>query len=311
MRFAFAVGTMLVLPLLAACADAPAEEASADEGALIGGKAAPAAYAAVGALADVDGNVFCTATLVARDYVITAQHCIEGGSEGEPAPHVPAEVTFRLGARAGKPTRSVRLRGFVPVPEFPELPTSSTRLYSSDVMLAQLAEPITDVAPIPIGRSPEASEIGTSFESVGFGVRSPDGFGAVGGRREVGTFVLEATSGNAFQKRFGSKEGFERHLATIDPAGAEDGIADRLYAHADLDERYQVFARSEKSETCYSDSGGPLLRVRDGKLSVVGVVSSGFPGYASSCLHLGTVFAAFGPRTLELFRGRGVAPTSP
>ena len=290
-----------LVPLGAACSSQASEgpsEAEHGEDAIIGGRAAGAKYAAVGALTDADGAVFCTATLVTPRLVITAQHCIEGGSEDDPQNRRPSEVTFRLGAKASAPDRpAVKLKQWLPAPTF-ETTGELNSHYASDVMLAELEQPITDRAPIPLAlRALGEGQIGQSLDVVGFGVRDPSGLGEPGGIREVGTFVLEAVSGNAFEKRFGSKEAFQRHLASIDAEGAADGLGDRFYAYGDLHDRYEVLARSERSETCYSDSGGPLLATTNGKLEVVGVVSRGFPGYASSCTQLGTVFAVFGPRT--------------
>jgi hypothetical protein len=289
----------LIVSLCVACSSAPRDAAGeGGEDALIGGRAAGTRYAAVGALTDPDGAVFCTATLVSPRLIVTAQHCIEGGSEDEPADRAPSEVTFRLGAKASAPDRApVKLKRWLPAPTFD---TNGDPLshFASDVALAELAEPITDRAPIPLAtRAPSDSDLGQSFDVVGFGVRDKSGTGEPGGIREVGSFKLEAVAGNAFHKRFGSKEEFDRHLASIDAEGAADGLGDRLYAYGELHDGYEVLARSERSETCYSDSGGPLLATKNGKLEVIGVVSRGFPGYASSCTHLGTVFAVFGPRT--------------
>jgi secreted trypsin-like serine protease len=281
---------------LLSCASAPT---SLEEDPLIGGKSAGRAYGAVGALFAEDG-VFCTATLVAPQLVITAKHCIQGGSEEEPEDRKPESVELRLGAKATAPAVSVKLRRWLPEPEV----ANATSPLIGDVALAELARPITTVAPITLSLDPITErEIGADFDVVGFGVRRADGLAAPAGRREVGTFVLEAVTGNAFLKRFGSRPAFDAFYGSIDPDGAAAENGDRVFAAAELHEKHQVLARSVKSETCFADSGGPLLRKRAGTLEVVGVVSSGFPGFVSSCLHLGTVFGTFGPSTRTFLEG--------
>lgn len=283
---------------LGACAHV--EEATADDdGALIGGDGADERYVAVGALTQ-NGAVFCTATLVARDRIVTAKHCIAGGSEDMPEDRDPATVFFRIGPDANAPLREVALRRWRPAPDFP---APDYVMVPSDVTLAELAAPLDGVPPIALAVGPlNDAEVSTSFDVVGFGVRAPDGRGAVGGKREVGTFALEAMSGNAFEKRYGSREKFDEAYARIDPDGAADDVGDRIWAYGQLHEGYEVLAHSKAAETCFSDSGGPMLRHANGSLEVVGVVSRGFPGYASSCLALGTVFGVFGPNTAAFLR---------
>lgn len=286
---------LLVVAALSVGACASGASVGAGDVDLIGGDAAGDAYAAVGALRDESGSVFCTATLVAQRFVITAQHCIEGGSEEMPEEHDPRKTTFALGADATKPVRAVTLKKWWRAPDFPH---PEREEYASDVMLAELAEAVTDVKPIPVDpRMLGAAQLGDAFEIVGFGVRTEDGFGAAEGKREIGTMKLVATEGNAFEKQYGSRAAFDAILAKLDPEAAADGVGDRFWHRVDLRAGYEALAYGDEAESCYSDSGGPLLRVDGGKRTVVGVVSQGFNGYASSCLHLGTIFATFGPET--------------
>lgn len=285
---------LLALGALVACAG-PTSTVTGPEAELIGGDAAGEAYSAVGALRDESGGVFCTATLVAQRFVVTAQHCIEGGSEEMPEEHDPRKTTFALGPDATSPVRAVTLKKWWRAPDFAH-PESEE--YASDVMLGELTEAITDVTPIPIDPAVlDATRLDDRFELVGFGVRTEDGLGPAESKREVGAMTLVATEGNAFEKQYGSRAAFDEALARLDPDGAADGLGDRFWPRVDLHAGYEVLAYGEKAESCYSDSGGPLLRIDGGKRTVVGVVSQGFNGYASSCLHLGTVFAVFGPET--------------
>lgn len=285
---------LLAVGALAACAGSTSAVTGPDAE-LIGGDAAGETYAAVGALRDETGSVFCTATLVAPRFVVTAQHCIEGGSEEMPEEHDPRKTTFALGPDATSPVRAVTLKKWWRAPDFPH---PEREEYASDVMLAELAEPVTDVTPIPIdARVLDTTQLGDAFEIVGFGVRAADGLDAPEGKREVGAMKLVATEGNAFEKQYGSRAAFDEVLAKLDPEAAADGVGDRFWPRVDLHAGYEALAYGAKAESCYSDSGGPLLRVDGGKRTVVGVVSQGFNGYASSCLHLGTIFATFGPET--------------
>lgn len=54
-------------------------------------------------------------------------------------------------------------------------------------------------------------------------------------------------------------------------------------------------------QVCHGDSGGPLLKVVDGKMVVYGVTSTVVSGVRQVCENAGAVYATFGPDAQALF----------
>jgi len=296
---ALLTGAVVAMASMGCGGDDASEELSADE--LIKGQAAGAEFAAVGALDIEKGAAVCTATLIAPRFIITAQHCLEGGSLEEPIDLAkkPGLTTFLLGQNMKKPDKRVVLKQWFKAPAVP-MPEAREFAWSSDVAIGELSADVAGVTPIPVsGVALKEADAGTPMEVLGFGVGRVDGDGAATGRREVGKMNLAVVSGNAFEKRFKTKAAFLTFYATLDPAGVKEGAGDRAWANGELLQDYEVLARdpNREVETCFGDSGGPLIRTRNGKREIVAVVSRGFPGITSSCVRLGTVFAAFGPKT--------------
>jgi hypothetical protein len=159
---------------------------------------------AVGALIGEDGQVFCTATLVAPRFIITAKHCIEGGSEDDPQDKKPETVEFRFGESVKAADGGVQLRRWAPEPEI----ATAKPLLVGDVTLAELAEPITTIKPVRLSLDAITErEIGNAFDVVGFGVQSPDGRGEVGGQREVGSLRLVVRSPRYGVRRLRTHDG--------------------------------------------------------------------------------------------------------
>lgn len=72
---------VVALGLVAGCASPPAEADHAEvlDQEVVGGRVTTTAHPAVGYLAyDDEETPFCTATLVASTYVVTAAHCVQG-----------------------------------------------------------------------------------------------------------------------------------------------------------------------------------------------------------------------------------------
>lgn len=278
--------------------------------AVIGGEIASGRdYEAIGTLIERGASEGgCTATLIAPEWIVTAQHCRYGGSEEDPITYKPEQLEFRLGPNMKQPLQSIRIQKWINAPKIHF--SNSNEDVTLDVAFLKLTKPVTTLRPLPLSVKGVDSPGKGPFELVGFGVTSTNGSEGAGLRRKA-EMTITSRSGNALLQVFGSRERFARFLQTNFP-GEEEAV-DRHLSHADLIEGYTVHAwhplgRGKKvyQDSCYGDSGGPLLRKVNGEWRVVGVVSSGFPGEVLSCTPIGTVYGIFGPEIQKLMLKNGI-----
>ncbi|MFO0745900.1 MAG: trypsin-like serine protease [Myxococcota bacterium] len=221
---------------------APASPVAAVTAPIVNGHA-ESGYPGVGALTIRDGNryygMYCSGTLIAPNWVLTAGHCTAGSDLAQQG-ITPATVSFYLG-NDSTPTNNGGLPAgkfyqsdaFVPMPDY------DTRTNENDVGLVHLKDAVTDV---------EISTVNTSdlaaFLDAWQGQSAPNiitvGFGSVEGINESGSGPKRSTT------------------ITLDE------VIPQSYVSKFVD-----------TGTCFGDSGGPGFMEIDGQVRIVGVTSAG------------------------------------
>src|SRR5271156_5784976 len=163
--------------LMAALAGAPGL-------AMVGG-AQPAADDAGRSVVMVLGSygTVCTATVIARDLLLTAAHCVQPG----------ADYKFADGEPGQRPV----LKDIVRIERDPQfdLKRLFAHLATADVALLKLAEPLqAKIPPVPLGAEEEPVVVGDAFVVAGYGV-TVRGDGRTGGTVRAATLVATGQPG--------------------------------------------------------------------------------------------------------------------
>lgn len=142
---------LLVVP---ACTDSLGMQSQS----IIGGESAnPMDFRTVVALEEAPGKWFCTGTLIADRWVLTAAHCVDGAA--------PTGIHVRFDAADANMASTGTVADVAAVHSNPAFDWMA---WDNDIALLQLAQPITDRTPTPISRDPVA--FGTQVIDVGYGV---------------------------------------------------------------------------------------------------------------------------------------------
>jgi hypothetical protein len=302
-RAALRFGIVVAILAMASCAPTADDGETGDED-LRGGVAAPdPALLAVGALGYIDqGDVFrvsCTGTLIDRDHVITAKHCVTSDPEGGELDRMEG-LQFVVGpnAKSGTRHRVARARasdyregGFID--------------YGADVAVLKLETAPANVAPIPVAEGHlGAVHVGERMTVVGYGF---DGLDRNGVRRK-GSVTVRAVAGIGAQTLWSTRAALDADVVKREklPAmfGADDDRAaqvQRFYEHPLLDgaELY-VGGATTDAQPCRADSGGPVLRNQ----RVVGVVSGSLKLSSAPCGRYGAFVASIGEEAQRVLRDR-------
>jgi uncharacterized protein (TIGR03382 family) len=207
---------------------------------IIGGTAATAGQFPT-VVAITAGGGICTGTIVDRDWVLTAAHCISPSVLGLASQQAVTDSvrvyynTTTINTTAG---RANMRRAMMTVPK----PTFNVQaLGANDIGLIKLAQPIDGIVPSPINFEAAMAPVGVVVQMAGFGAQQIGGGGNVG----VLMFLNSRTSVSCSSLGGGS------------------------------DANLLCFNQTDAKGKCSGDSGGPSFATINGKPTVVGVTSFG------------------------------------
>ena len=304
----YCLASALAAASLGGCLAADPADLGHGEDAIIGG--VPAFSASLDAIGSInklrDSGKFtqrCTGTLIAPTVVLTAQHCVET-EEGDP-PLTPDQLEFAIGFDSVAPKRRIKVRGFAAEHSLDE---GGFVGLGTDVGVIHLAEPVTDIKPLPFA-SFDPARVGERFSMVGYGVQDTDDSPSdpFFSKRLTGSATLRGpASGKVLEQMFGSFEGFLRHLGDLRDFDEDEATLRQLFDEITLLDNEEAVLGGAPGDAngCFGDSGGPIIKNVGGKLTTFGVASGVFRGTAQPCF--GAVYDVFGP-TSRAFIEREVA----
>jgi hypothetical protein len=244
-------------------------------------------------------EVFCSATLVAPDAVVTARHCTPNI---DLAPEIGVMAAFAIGPNAFAPTELVPITGYFAAPAAPGKEKGLLQDGGRDVAVAYLESAPTTAIPAKLGLF-ESRMLGSKFQIAGYGIS--DVFG-VYGQRFAGPGTARAIKGRWYKLLFdGDYRAYLDWYFTDAPSAEPSHAQARAWWNTyRLENKYELLAGGLPGEAvaCYGDSGGPLLRGNKASNLTVYGVSFAVEGTISGICGLGGGYLVFNRKMLDFVR---------
>jgi secreted trypsin-like serine protease len=257
--FAMLLALGAAMPVFAA-EEPPGEDGGVAQPQVVGGDSVPdGKYKFIAALRDVTrGNTvyqqqFCGGTLIVRNSVLTAAHCLETVT----APQLRVSVGI-TSLREPSQGQSRRVEAITRHPRY----TTSAITFRYDAAVLTLSRPVKNIA---------AARIPATTSN---GLETP------------GREATIAGWGSTVKQPSNDDPRYPARMREAQVPIVSDAAARRAYGADDYEPRLMLAAGEEGKDTCQGDSGGPIfVKMATGRVSQIGITSFGngcgarnFPG---------------------------------
>ena len=204
------------------------------------------------------GMIFCSGTLIAPQYVLTAGHCVADCDDSTDMEKYRNNMIIGVGQNYDAPKAMYHPASFHVHPDF----VCNETTIKNDIAVIKLKERVPpEIAQpsiiVPTSLIPESAEIdylpGTRAVSVGFGVTNPLNSNSVGVKYETERLIMAICSGS--------------------DAGISTMMCSKIAEVTKTEALNFVYFYDETTNVCSGDSGGSTFVVRDGREYLLAVTS--------------------------------------